>query len=135
MADGGWSGKVTIYDGASDDEIKGMTSVSFSAVLNGQDTTDIDSANSTRTRKRIEGLFDCTITLSGFYLIADAGQDTAWTEYLSGTARNVKFLPDGTNGLQVTCLVESIEISNDNSSPAQISITLRSDGTDDPTAV
>ena len=109
------------------------TSVSISLAKESIDISDIDSTNTTDTRKRTLGLFDGTVTMSGIYNDADTGQAGLQADFLAGAgAKEVEVIPDGTNGLEFSGQIESFEVSQDASGVAQISVTIVADGTDAP---
>lgn len=57
--------------------------------------------------KRIAGLFDTPMTVSGHRKYADAGQAALLTAFLAGTPVWMRRLHNGTNGFKVQCLVGS----------------------------
>lgn len=62
--------------------------------------------------KRIAGLFDAPITVSGHYDDSDTGQTAIKTALLARTPLYVRYLADGTNGFKVLALVENHEFAS-----------------------
>lgn len=90
------------------DEIDGINSVRYGpsrAMLN---TTDFRDTTDFITR--IAGLKDGTIEISGDYEHTDTAQAACRTAWANGTLYYVRILWDGTNGVEVPCLVESFNI-------------------------
>lgn len=77
---------------------------------------------------RIQGLKDCTYSLSGFYKSDDTnGQVVIRDALINDTALYVQFLPDGTTGFKQEVKVSSFELSGTVDGTNDLSIDL--DGT------
>ena len=76
---------------------------------------------------------EVALTLSGFYSLADSGQDLIRDGEAAGTNVFVKLLPDGTNGIQLECRVASIQHSGTPDAPGEVSFEFAAAGV--PTAV
>lgn len=91
--------------------------------LDRQEHDVTDFADST-FRKRILGLKDFPISLSGDAEFSDTSFALMRTSYGSGATVYVRILPDGTNGFEVGCLVKSMSFDNDVDSVSSVSIDL-----------
>lgn len=89
-------------------QIDGINSIRYgeSAAM----LTTMDFAQTSEHITRIRGLKDGTIELSGDYEHSDTAQAALRTAARNGTAYHVQILWDGTNGVEVQCIVESFNI-------------------------
>jgi len=85
-----------------------------------------DFADTSGYKKRMTGLRDVTISLSGDYSQADAPQ--ALMRAVIGATLYVTVLPDGTNGFSYPCIVESYETKASVDGLVEISISLLGNG-------
>lgn len=76
--------------------------------------------------KRIAGLFDTPVTVSGHYDDGDTGQAAIRSALTGRTQLYVRYLPDGTNGFKVLCLVESYEFGSGVSDTNTFSVSFQS---------
>lgn len=79
--------------------------------------------------KRIPGLKDNPISVSGRYDAADAGQAALVAAALASTLMEIKILPDGTNGFLVSGYFESVELTSAADGTVDYSASFVSDGT------
>lgn len=105
---------VVVRGGASAapaNEIDGINSIRYgeSAAM----LTTMDFAQTSEHITRIRGLKDGQIELAGDYEHSDAPQLAIRTAKRNGTSYFVRILWDGTNGVEVECLVESFNIEPD----------------------
>lgn len=93
-------------DGGSDayTEVDGLQNFDWAPVRAMLETTDFKDTSAGRTR--MAGLKDGTITLSGDYESADTGQAKIPTAWAAGSALYFKFLPNGTTGFKVICIIQ-----------------------------
>lgn len=104
--------------------IQGLNDASFS--LNGE-TIDVTTFNMTY-KKRIQGLKEFSMSLSGFYTPSDAnGQKAIESAAINGTEVNIAYLPDGTNGFSGNYLA-TFEIGASPSGEVTVSYSLESTG-------
>jgi predicted secreted protein len=89
---------------------------------------DTQLGQSDAYRSRIAGLRDASIQASGDYDPADAAITALEDAWASGTAVTAKYLPNGTNGMSGSFLVESFECSGEVAGKEQFSVTLQIDG-------
>ena len=113
-------------------EICGINTATFDPVL---DQLDITAFCNDGTRAFIGGLSGATITLSGDYVPADAGQAAlvaAWkNKTLLTTTAQPKFLVDGTNGFKGDAYVSAFSIGATVEGKVTSSYTLQLTGTID----
>lgn len=88
--------------------IGGTKSVDLSDSTNMLDVTAFDDGS---LRRRLAGLRDESISLSGNHEAANAGWLRILDACLDGTDVFLQFVYDGSNGFEFQCLVESISIS------------------------
>jgi len=80
-------------------------------------------------RSRLVGLRDWSVNASGDYDGTDTnGQGAILSAWENGTALHVQYLPNGTNGVEGQCVVESFEQSGDVAGKEQMSFVLQADG-------
>ena len=78
---------------------------------------------------RIQGIKDCTYSISGFYDPADTnGQLAMWTAFLADTDIWIAFLSDGSAGFEQEVKVSSFEISTSVDGAVEVSIELEGTG-------
>lgn len=76
--------------------------------------------------KRIAGLFDYPVTVSGHYDDGDTGQTAIRSALVGRSQLYVRYLPDGTNGFKVLCLVENHEMASGVSDTNTFSVSFQS---------
>ena len=81
-----------------------------------------DMADTTGYKKRMAGLKDYSVSLSGDFSQADAPQ--ALLRAVAGDTLYVSILPDGTNGFSYKCMVESFETKGSVDGLVEISVSL-----------
>lgn len=96
------------------------------------DTTDFASG---RLRQRIAGLRDLSGSLSGDLELADTAYLKIKACYAAGVACYVRVLVDGTNGLTVPVLFESLDRSGSVEGQVEISMSWSLEGSTDPVEV
>lgn len=107
---------------ASYNDVFGAHDVSIGLNANMLDVTDFgDTAMS-----RIAGLLDFPISFSYFYDNSDTAQGALQSALLNGTTVYIQVIPDGTNGFQVECLVESLDHSTSVDGVPTVSASLQS---------
>ncbi len=119
----------TAATGVTYSEMDGVISFTLS---DGTDMLDTTCFKDTRLRQRIAGLRDLSASLEGDLESADTGFAKAKATYRAGVAGYVKILPDGTNGIVVPVLVESIETNASVDGKVEVSISLQLEGNIDP---
>jgi len=107
------------------DEILGLNSASIT--VNG-DPIDVTTFASGGWIEKIQGLKSATISLAGFWLAADTGQDVLRTALLSGVKQTLSTLLDDTNGWTGDFLVTSFDEGSTPSGAVSLSISLESTG-------
>ena len=107
--------------GTADQEVDGLRSVSFAPTNDLLDITDFADANA---RKRLQGLEDGQITISGDYEPSDSPQAYILTQQAAGGAVTFQVLWNGTNGHEVECLVQDWSIDGEVDGKVQFSATL-----------
>lgn len=112
-ADSGWG---------SSDELDGINSAQLKSTRDLLEATDFKDTSA--CRKRIAGLKDGTIEMSGDYEAADAPQDLLRSSKESGADIYVWIKWDGTAGHKVACLVESFDIGGTFDGKVQFSCSL-----------
>lgn len=108
-------------DGSSYDSIGGANSVSPNLSRAMLEVTDFDDT----AVNRIAGLKDSSISVSGHYDGADAGQSTILTEFESGDDVYIRYRPDGTTGFVIQGKVESFNLSTDVSGTATFDCSIQ----------
>lgn len=73
------------------------------------------------TAHGVPGTDTITLTLSGLYSVGDAGQDAIRAAKAAGTNVTIKLLPDGTNGISISCRVGSVKHSGTPENPGEVS--------------
>ena len=85
-----------------------------------------DFADTTGAKKKLAGLKDAAISLSGDYSQADAPQ--ALLRAVAGSTLYVTILPDGTNGFSYPCIVSDYEVKGSVDGLVEISVSLVGNG-------
>lgn len=139
MAVAGYSLLVTCATGVSEtysamDGIKDFTLSDADDLL---DTTDFVGANASRTRSRIVGLRDATLSLSGDLEFSDTGFAKCRAAKRTGSASAAFqiWFNTGTSsaGFAIVAVVESIEYTGNVEGKAEVSISASVNGVlDDP---
>ena len=122
MAMKGKSMKImTGADGSAWDEVLGIKEASMQ---NGADNQDISTFGANYI-KRLQGLKDCSYSLSGNYEPTDTtGQVAIRAAWEADTTLYIGFLPDGTAGFEQVVVVSSFEISGAVDGVVEVSIDL-----------
>lgn len=120
----GASATYTAFDGISD------LSVSDSS-----DLLEITDFTDSRLRRRIAGMRDISISLSGDVETASVAYTNARAVYEAGNPLIVRILPDGTNGLAFSMLISSFERSATVDGKVELSLSLEHEGAFDPILV
>lgn len=120
----GASATYTAFDGVSD------LSVSDSS-----DLLEITDFTDSRLRRRIAGMRDISISLSGDVETASVAYTNARAVYEAGNPLIVRILPDGTNGLAFSMLISSFERSATVDGKVELSLSLEHEGAFDPILV
>jgi len=102
--------------------IGGTKSVDLSDSTNMLDTT---AFNDGRLRRRLAGLRDESLSLSGQHEAVDVGWLHVLDALLGGSEVFVQFVYDGSNGFEFRCLVESVGISASVDGLVETTATLR----------
>lgn len=79
-------------------------------------------------KRRILGLKDMPLVLSGNWVPGDTAQAAMKTAWGDGTSMYVQILPDGTNGFEIEYKVTDMEFPNEVDGKAQVTFTLASTG-------
>lgn len=108
------------------DDVDGANDATFNRLADLLDTTDFEDTSNFRTR--IQGLKDANFSISGDYVAGDTAQTAVRTAYNNGTTVFVRWLPDGTNGFELECHVESESLSGSVDGKAEFSWTLQGTG-------
>lgn len=103
----------------------GIKSADFPLNVDMLDTTDFADGT---FRKKIQGLQNFNVTLSGDYEPADAGYIVVRDAFVAGTTVFVRILFDGTNGFESEFQVASISPSATVEGLATVSVSLESTG-------
>jgi len=120
----GASATYTAFDGISD-----LTVSDSSDLLEITDFTD------SRLRRRIAGMRDISISLSGDVETTAVAYTNARAVYEAGNPLIVRILPDGTNGLAFSMLISSFERSATVDGKVELSLSLEHEGAFDPILV
>ena len=134
MAVAGHTAVFAVATGASAtySSVDGISSVSLD---DGTDMLDITDLADSNIRRRIAGLRDLSISLSGDVELADTGYGMLRACYNAGSIVYARFLADGTNGVMIPCLVESRNIEGSVEDKVTVSIQLQSEGSISPVTV
>jgi predicted secreted protein len=123
-------GEVQVNSGGGFNALAGVNDVSISLSRNLVDVSVMNASDD--FTKRLATLKDFPITISGFFEPLDTAYQSIKTAFTTpATTLTVKVIPDGTKavgsqGFQVTALVESIEISASVDGAQEVSISLQS---------
>lgn len=120
----GASATYTAFDGISD------LSISDSS-----DLLEITDFTDSRLRRRIAGMRDISISLSGDVETTAVAYTNARAVYEAGNPLVVRILPDGTNGLAFSMLISSFERSATVDGKVELSLSLEHEGAFDPILV
>lgn len=134
MALPGYNVVVSVATGASATYSTLDGNISFS-ISDGDEMLDITDFADSRTRRRIAGLRDLSMSLDGDLELADTGYAKIKAAKAAGDDIIVRVLADGTNGLALAMLVESIERSASVDGKVEVSISLQHEGNIDPIEV
>lgn len=134
MAVAGFNAVISVATGASATYsiINGITQFSIGEPRDMLDITDFADSN---LKRKIAGLKDVTISMSGDLEIADTAYLNLRACFDAGTAAIVRVLPDGTNGKAYAMLVSNIERSASVDGKIEVSISAEHEGTIDPIVV
>lgn len=134
MAIAGHTAVFAVATGASAtySSVDGISSVSFD---DGTDMLDITDLADSNIRRRMAGLRDISISISGDVELADTGYGILRACYSAGAIVYARFLADGTNGLMIPCLVESKNIEGSVEDKVGLSMTLQCEGSLSPVTV
>jgi TP901-1 family phage major tail protein len=121
MAVSGQDASITV--GGTD--VLGMNELSVT--VNGE-TIDVTTFASGGWMEKIQGLKSAELSISGFWLASDTGQDALRTALLNGTAVTMQALLDGTNGWTGDFLVTSVEESSPVADAITLSVSFESSG-------
>lgn len=108
--------------------IPGKNSVSLSTSRETLDVTDFDDASG--ARKRILGLKDYGVSLSGHYR-PGTNQDDIFNALVAGDFDGtvyIRILWDGSSGVTIPCVIASVDISAELEGTVEISVEAESDG-------
>lgn len=119
-------------DGTNFDSINGIKNISLS---DGADMIEITDFADSNLKRRIRALRDYSASMDGELEVASNGYKKVRQTFEQGNVLYVKILFDGTNGLTLTMLVESIERSASVDGAVQVSISLQHEGSVAPTEV
>jgi hypothetical protein len=137
MAIAGFNSLVTVATGASATytNADGIISCGFD---DGRDMLDITDLADSSIRRRIAGLRDISMSLSGDLEAADTGQARLAACYAAGAIAYVQYFPSAsatTIGVMVACLVESKKINSDVGDKVTVEYSLQSEGSIDPVSI
>jgi|TARA_R110000803_G_scaffold210841_1_gene284323 predicted secreted protein len=90
---------------------------------------DITDFSSTGWRSRVRGLKDYSCSVTNFFGSTVAVMATLRSAILTGVSLDIRYLPDGTKGVQGRVLLESYNMSGDVGGVESLEISLPSDGT------
>lgn len=110
------------------DAVDGVRTCTFNRPRDIIDITVFGPSAAVDYRKKLAGLQDGTIDMSGVYLPADTGQAHLETQFGNGGALFLRMLYDGTSGDEVETLVESFNIDGDVTREVQFSTSLSRNG-------
>jgi hypothetical protein len=79
-------------------------------------------------RSRIQGLNDCSMTITADYNSADPGQTAIYNAWLNRSEIWFQYLPNGVAGFKFRGVVESFELSGEVAGKEQLSVTIQGDG-------
>lgn len=105
--------------------------INFS-LSDGDTMLDITDFADSRTRRRIAGLRDLSASLDGDLELTDTAYTIIKAKKAAGSPIGLKVLPDGTNGMCFSMLVESIERAASVDGKVTVKISLQHEGTTDP---
>lgn len=108
------------------DEVDGIRQVGFAPKRNLLDVTDFKDTE--ECMRRLAGLKDSTVTVSGDFEPADAPQLLIRTSCDNGSDIWATFLPNGTAGYKVQMLVESYNVDSQKDGKAEFSATFQGNG-------
>lgn len=104
--------------------VNDLNSASMSISGNNIDVTDFESSYI----DRIQGVKDCTWSISGFYNDGDTGQDNIRDALLNNTAIYIRIKYNGTNGFKQQVRVSSFEQSMSPDGTVEVSYELEGTG-------
>ncbi len=122
----GHGSKVTcsLSDG-SYGEITGINNADFGPLRELIEVTDF--ADTSGARKRLAGLKDLDLSLSGHYEVA-TGQDLLVAAWISGADVYMQFLPNGTAGFKSIFKIENFKVTAGVEGSVQVSFTCKGNG-------
>ena len=125
---------VSTTSGGTYTKIAGLNDASLQRIRDLLDTTNFKDANDAPVRKRIYGLKDRSLSLSGDLDLSDSNGQVLLSDAIDdGTNVFIKYLPDGTNGWQVEFLVENFDMQSTPDGKNEFSCSLQATG--DATAI
>jgi predicted secreted protein len=113
-----------IMTGANGTAWAEVLGIKEASMQNGADNLDISTFGNAYI-KRLQGLKDCSYSLSGLYEPTDTtGQVAIRNAWANDTALYIGFLPDGSAGFEQIVFVSSFEISGAVDGVVEVSIDL-----------
>lgn len=101
--------------------VTGINSIEYSPSIEHLETTDF--SDTTGAKKRITGLKDGTLSMSGDYETG-TGPDLVRSSFESGADIWVRIAPNGTTGFKVPCKVKDWKLSLSVEGKAEVSFSL-----------
>lgn len=121
-ANAAYNGAIDVDDGGGFDNVCGTDSIDPSFSVEQLETTE--HCQTVGGRKRINGLLDATISISGYLDQSDAGQAALISAFLNKTSILVRWRPDGTNGWEFNANVSQFDPTAAVDGRADVSFTL-----------
>lgn len=134
MALPGYSTAVSVATGLSETYAAFDGAMDFT-IGDSADVLDKTDFADSRLRRKLMGLRDITMSISGDLEPSDSGYMRVRATYESGETLYVQILGDGTNGYKYAMVVESLERSATVDGKVAMSVSLQHEGSSAPTVV
>jgi predicted secreted protein len=125
MALAGYNSTLSIATGATSVTYAAMDGAISFSLSDSQDMLDTTDLADGRFRRRIVGLRDLSLSIDGDVELADPAYLRIKGCYTAGTVVYAQVTADGTNGVVIPCLVESLDRSTSVDGKVEISVSLQ----------
>jgi len=132
MALPGYNVTVSVSTAATGGTYSGFDGIMDFSLSDGRDVLETTDFAGTSLKTRIVGLRDLSASLSGQLEAADTAYAKVKAAYNAGNPIGLQITRDGTNGLVMEMVVESIERSASVDGLVEVSISLQHSGGVDP---
>jgi predicted secreted protein len=129
----GYNFVVSVATGASGAATKAiMDGIQSCTISDGDELLDITDFADSRLRRRIIGLRDISVSLEGDLEATSTAFQRIRAARNAGLPFTIQMLADGTNGIEMSVLTESIERSASVEGKVSVSFSLQHEGAYDP---